>query len=281
MSRFASSTLLRVALLGFLLLPLSCESDSLPQEEAELEEGDFFDSQRLLDGAVDLGDEAARVTCVGATEEEQSQTFHPRILRGVVLAPASALAMVPDYSRSSPSETPSLLERFFISKAHAAPLEGESLVMEQRVFLTRVDETGEPVGEVLLETKTTVLGEFCFRLPDDLEYGPTLMVIAESETHRLRRPLLHQNDIDIYSQPEALVRLLVEEGFLLTDLDVDTYLNLDVMAQTAVDLLNPVTVDTNAGLDSLLARLDRRMREDERLMEALERVRAALESQPQ
>lgn len=237
-------------------------AESLESGEEGLEEaGDFFDAERLMQGAEDIGGEDERVSCVGAREEEAENLFHPRMIRGVVLAPSGQWAMN--------SKT---WWDWVVPTAHAAPLEGELPVADVVIRLMRVDAIGEPVGEAILSTEATVWGEFCFRLPDELEYGPTLMLIAEGGERRLRRPVLHQNDVDIYSQPEALVRLLVEEGFELTSLDVDTYLNLDVMAQTAVDLLNPVELRSEAGLESLLARLDRTMREDERLMRALERL---------
>ena len=257
----------KLAWMSALLFVVSCDSGS--QEPAELvvddEEGTvFFDQDRLLEGAIDLSDEAAQVDCVGATEEEKALPFHPRRLMGQVLAPDGRMAKFDErwWQRLIPT-------------AHAAPLEGELPVAEIAVRLTNVDERGEPVDDGLRETTTNIFGQWCIHLPEDVEFGPTLMVIAESDEYRLRRPVLHQNDVDIYSQPEALVQLVIEEGLLLTRLDVDTYLNLDVMAQTAVDLLQPVTVRSGAGLDSLLARLDTTMRDDPRLMAAVERVHRA------
>ena len=248
-----------------------CEEGEDPSSEvaAELQEvGEFFDPDRLLEGALDLGDRSARVECVGATEEERESLFHPRIVRGQVLAPRGELA-----ERRDP-----LWDRL-IPSAHAAPLEGELPVANAEIQLVEVDGIGEPLGEPILKTRSNVVGEFCLRLPDQVEFGPQVMLIALSEDRRLRRPLLHRNDVDIYSQPEALVRLLVEEGISLEDLDIDSYLNLDVIAQTAVDLLAPVTVRPEAGLESLLSRLDREMREDRRLMGALERVYEAAQAE--
>jgi len=237
-----------VAIPGLLWLG-ACEPDpdNGPSEEPE---GVFFDEDLLFEGATDLATE--ELACVGESD---------RMLRGMVLAPDGRMAL----------RSPTLLDRL-MPTAHAAPLEGELPVAGVVVSLTTVDERGEPAGDPLVETETNAAGLWCVAMPDDVEFGPATMLIARHGEHRLRRPVLHGDDLDIYSQPEALVRLLVEEGLLVTEIDVDSYLNLDVMAQTAVDLLRPQTPRPGAGLDSLLDRLQRAMSEDARLMAAIERL---------
>lgn len=253
--------LLAIFVYAFAVGPLGCRK-SEDEPVIEHEPASFFDEEGLFEGALDLSEESGPVDCAGATEEEQADPTHPRQLRGLVLAPDGRLA-----SRREP------LWQRFIPTAHAAPLDGELPVSEIDVILTYVDERGEPIGEVLRETVTDAFGQWCIQMPESAEFGPTLMLIASADKYRLRRPVLHRNDLDIYSQPEALLRLLVEEGFLITDLGVDSYINLDVMAQSAVDLLQPVSVRPGAGLESLLARLEYTLRKDRRLMAAFERIR--------
>ena len=248
------------ALLGLTLLALlsGCDGDeATPAPAPEASEG-FFDEDLLFDGAIDLASET--LECVGESD---------RMLRGFVLAPDGRLAM----QRHGPARHLRHLGDVLVPKAHAAPLEGELPVPGVVVTLTRTDDIGEPTGEALVQTETNAQGAFCLAMPEDLEFGPTTMLIASHGELRLRRPVLHENDLDIYSQPEALLRLLVAEGFELSTLDVPTYLNLDVIAQTAVDLLRPVTLRPGGGLSSILHRLEETMRQDERLMATLERLR--------
>ncbi|RAL20496.1 hypothetical protein DL240_16995 [Lujinxingia litoralis] len=241
--------------------PDSPESQGLMMPEGEGEGGGFaFDESLLLEGAESLSEQVPPASCVGATEEEARVEGHPSILRGVVLAPQGQLAR-----RSN------LLE-YLIPTAHAAPLEGELPVDGAEVALYRVDGRGEPAGEALVRTTTDRAGQWCVRMPDDAEFGPQLMLIATAGERRLRRPVLHRADLDLYSQPEALLRLIVEEGLSLNQLTIATYLNLDVMAQSAVDLIAPVSVEGAHGVESLLARLQQTMAEDPRLSQALERL---------
>lgn len=239
--------------------PAAAEHDGLLMPEGEGEGGGFaFDEGRLLEGAESLSAQAPPAECVGATPEEANAESHPRILRGLVLAPQGKLA-----------RRPNLLEHL-LPHAHAAPLEGELPVADTRVALYMGDERGEPTGEPLTETVSDRAGQWCVRLPDETSFGPRLLLMASNGERRLRRPVLHAADLDLYSQPEALLRLIIEEGLTLDSLSIATYLNLDVMAQSAVDLLQPVQVEGTSGLESLLARLQKTMSEDPRLSEALE-----------
>lgn len=279
---FKSRMRVRVGLFAALLLLAACdrsadapveESSQAPGGEAsggdllmpEAEEGQggfAFDEALLLEGAESLSEQAPPAECVGATEEEARAESHPRILRGLVLAPQGKFARHSD-----------LLE-LLIPSAHAAPLEGELPVADARVALYEGDARGEPVGQPLIETVSDRAGQWCVRLPDDAEFGPRLLLVASAGEHRLRRPVLHAADLDLYSQPEALMRLLVEEGLTLDAISTASYLNLDVMAQSAVDLIEPVQVEGTSGLESLLSRLHKTMADDARLKEAIARLYA-------
>lgn len=222
------------------------------------EGGGFFDEDLLLEGALDLRDHLPE--CVGASSDELERPDHPAIIRGQVLAPAARLAR------------PSFFPQWLVPSAHAAPLEGELPVANVRVALYR-QEKGEPVGPTLIETRTNVVGAWCMRIPDGAEAGTGLILVATSidSRLRLRRLFALPGDVDISSFSEAFVELLVEEEIDLEALPRATFLNMEVLASTAIDLLNPVVIEEGEGLAEAMTKIRKSLRQDPRFTAILAR----------
>lgn len=204
--------------------------------------------------------EVASETCAGATAEESADEYHPRILRGRVLAPSGELA--------SRWQMPGWL----VGAAHAAPLEAEQTVPQARVELYRVGPSGERSGEVLREATTDVTGEWCMKLPDGIELGADLMLAAGVGDARLRRSVVSQFSTDLYSASEALTRLLQARRVDFSAIPDETYLNMEAIADTRVDLLEPVDIEEGEGVEEVVAKIRKVLAGDERLQEKLARL---------
>lgn len=224
--------------------------------ELEGVEGGFFDDESLLEGAIDIAAEEAEVVCVGQGSRE---------VRGMVLAPHARLAartwQFPDW---------------LVGRAEASALEGELPVGGVAVRLYRVDGRGKQVGEALARTQTSSSGRYCLRLPDDVEPGPTVMVEAsatsEGREYRLRRMLLNAEDGDLHLASESFVQVLLENSVDLERAPLVNLMNLEVFAQTAVDLLNPVVLSDEGGVEAGVALVKATLLEDARFSTGLSRL---------
>jgi hypothetical protein len=202
--------------------------------------------------------------CPGATPAEAAAEYHPRVLRGRVHAPFGKLAV-----RSS-------FPTWLVSTAYAAPLESERTVPEATVVLYRVGPAGQKVGEALRETTTDMAGQWCMKLPQGVELaagaGAELMLAASAHDTRLRRSLVSEVSTDLYSTAEALTRLLIEYNVDFSKIPVATYLNMESIADTRVDLLEAVELEQGATVESTVRRILKVLAKDERLMEKIDKL---------
>ncbi len=235
---------------------LACQSED-PQREAP----DELQAEVDTEAATSPGD--GEVDCPGL-DVDDPLTGRARLVRGQVFAPQGRLADVWQPWWSPP-----------VQFAHAEPGQGEEIVAGARVWLTEADDRGEPDGEILRETTTNDSGRWCLHVPEDIRFGPALLVIAEGDEERLRRPVLQPTTVDIYARPEALLRLLIEEGHHLTELDTATYIHLDVSAQSVVDQSSELVPRPGAGLASYLDRLKETMGDDRALRQAIDEALSA------
>lgn len=203
--------------------------------------------------AVDEAGAPTAGACAGASADEAARPYHLRIVRGRVLAPSGELAMRSPFGD------------WLVPSAHAAPLEGEQPVPEASVELYRVGSAGEQEGEVLRQATTDARGEWCMKLPDGVDLGPTLMLSASSDGTRLRRSLVSPVATDVYSTTEALTRLLQERDVDFTKMPKETYLNIESIADTAVDLLDPVELEPGDNVASVVDKLGESLAKDDRL----------------
>ena len=232
--------------------PSPSEASGAPSEVVA--EGGFFDEELLLEGAMDLAEDAD-LPCPGATDEERADPYHPKVLRGLVLAPGGQLAL----------RRPSFFPDWLVPQAAAAPLEGERPVAGVPVELRHE-------GASLLTTTTTASGRWCLRIPEGIEPGPGLMLVARSGEVELRRLLFHTGDADLHALPEAIVRILDAQAIDTAAIPNTTFLNLEVLAQTADDLLEPVDLSDAGDLEQAVARLEEVLLRDERLGAMLARL---------
>ncbi len=218
----------------------ACEPDPRP--------GEFFDPAALEEGAAELGEDFTVVPCEGA-EDLQRWEWHPRLVRGQVLAPSGALV------RANP------LYDWLIPSAHAVPLEGESVVAEATVRLMQ--------GTNARHTTTTdALGRFCLVVPEDSELGPGWYAEVSGTDLKLRKVLLDAVEADVSIQTEAVYRV-VTDGRAAEEVTDETWRNVGTMSATTLDLTNRLEITPGMSASAAVAEAEARLRADERIRAAL------------
>lgn len=236
-------------LLVLAIFLVGCSGEAPAESSSEKPAGGapFFDPTALEEGATELGEDFTVVTCPGA-EALQRWEYHPRLIRGQVLAPQGALAHL----------EPSLRERahdLFIPSAHAVPLEGESVVEDADVRLLD--------GDTVHGTTTTdALGRFCVVAPEGTELGPGWLLEARQGERVLRRTLLDPVDADISVQTEAVYRLVTESG---RPADEHLWRNVTTLSATTLDLLDPIDITPATSTTEAITAAVAKLRADPRI----------------
>ncbi|MFW6053817.1 MAG: hypothetical protein ACOC9J_03295 [Persicimonas sp.] len=224
--------------------------------------GSGCDGQRPSPDEPGDGPAQPAAECPGATAADLAREYHPRLLRGRVLAPSGQLSLnTPIFEQ---------LDGWLVGTAHAAPLEDEQPVGGVRVFLYRVGPAGEPSGAPLRQTTTDANGEWCMKLPEGVEFGADLVAQAKAGQTRLRRSVVSEFATDIYSASEALTQLLAQRDVDFTKISTETYFNMESIAATAIDLLEPVELAETDGVEAAVRKIRDVLEKDERLMEKLQ-----------
>lgn len=197
----------------------------------------------------------------------------PGVLHGRVLAPFGKLAAF----RSPPAPNPpghSPIPDWLVGRAEAAPLETERTVANASVHLYRVDSTGARVGENIAQTTSDSGGNWCIRLPNDVTPGPGLMVEARgaSADTRLRRNLVAPFATDTFAGTEALTRLLQANRVDFLHMSTESYLNMESIADTRVDLLNPVDLKEQMNLEDAIDHIQQTLAKDPRLIRKIDQA---------
>ncbi|HAI23496.1 MAG: hypothetical protein CL538_08130 [Alcanivorax sp.] len=169
-----------------------------------------------------------------------------RTISGTATAPAGAVAF---------QEAPSVFElalNVLIPPAHAA-ITGLDPVGGATVELLRVDNAGNPVGEVLAETVTSITGDYRLTLPEGVNLAGNLVVRITGTGTEMRAQVVDQA-VNINPVSEFVLRKFIEEGA-----DLDQLVVTDVVTLSGkVD-----TFDLTAGndLSDMLAKLDQEVGE--------------------
>jgi hypothetical protein len=218
----------------------------------------------------------AEPACASAAEND------PSVLRGRVLAPFGKLARLRPTPLPAPTlrtpATDSPFPDWLVARASAAPLEKERTVPNATVRLYRVDATGEQIGEALGTATSDFSGNWCIELPAGIDFGADLMIEASMEAMntedataaRLRRSVVADFATDIYASSEALTRLLQAHDVDFTRIPAATYLNMESIADTRIDLLSPVELEPGANLESAVDEIKQVLAADPRLMEKID-----------
>lgn len=129
--------------------------------------------------------------------------------------------------------------------------------------------------EALAETTTDANGRWCVVLPMEREVGTELVAEATIAEDRYRRAVVAEHGQNISVRSEALHRILASEpsseGSEASSISSAVYLNLETVASTAADLVDPAGWQRGATLRSAPERLEAQLMEDERFLERLER----------
>lgn len=198
---------------------------------------------------------------------DNSGESDPRVLRGQVLAPFGKLAAYRPPAPPARSPFPDWL----VEVAHGAPLEAERTVPNTPIYLYQVDARGERVGESIAETRSDSGGNWCIRLPEGVAPGPGLMVEARGARAdaRLRRSVVAPFATDTSVGNEALTRLLQANKVDFLRVSAETLINMESIADTRMDLLNPVELSDTMTLEDAVVHVQATLATDPRLVEKM------------
>ena len=139
------------------------------------------------------------------------------------------------------------------------------------VSLVLVDKRGRSEEGLVDESATTDdRGRWCLIAPENIELSPVTVLFADTHEETLRAPVLRPGRIDVDAPTEALLRILVEEGILLTQIHPATFEALDDQSRQALERASQVRPRAGGGLTSYLARIHETLRDDEEFMLAVE-----------
>lgn len=130
--------------------------------------------------------------------------------------------------------------------------------------------------EVLAEATTDASGRWCVVLPSGREVGTELVAEATIAEKGYRRAIVAEHGQNISVRSEALHRVLASKdssnGTDISSLPPAVYLNLETVASTAADLVDPTGWQRGATLASAPERLEAQLMENERFLEQLDRL---------
>lgn len=143
----------------------------------------------------------------------------------------------------------------------------QSPVADAPVALGRIDERAAPEDEPIVATRTDGTGRWCLEVPDRVERPGPWMIFAEDDEVLLRDGLGVSAPMVVDGRSEALVRLLVDEGHRVDQLEPEAFDDLRERAREAVVGVEP---RPEAGTESAVARFREALEADPRFGEALD-----------
>lgn len=193
----------------------SAKTDNQQLKKQLKSETNSFFSEAILESDVAADKD---VICPGATPEEAGNLNHPQIVRGSVVAPRQQASF------GFP----------FINEAHAVPIAGE--FPAPKVSVKLMEGFAEP--KVVSETTTDALGRFCLKLSWNATFDENHYIEAKIGDEKLRRLSPTQKVAIVSTQSEAVFRLF-KQNLKNIALKRNTAINLQTIADTQVDTLNP------------------------------------------
>ncbi len=146
------------------------------------------------------------------------------------------------------------------------PRRRERPASDVEVRLDRL-ETSE---QSLVSTRTNASGEWCLSAAEGVELDVELIARAETSRGTLRRSVVTPLRQVISVRSEALTRVLNERSALRAVMSPASYLNLQAVASTAVDLLEPVQWQSVESLDTIAARMRETIEDDRRFQSSVD-----------
>ena len=129
-----------------------------------------------------------------------------------------------------------------------------------------VEDGGEP-----LETETDANGRWCIDI-GERETGMDLVATATIDGAELRRPIITREGQIISVRTEAVLQVLSERVGDLSSVPPAVFLNLEAIASTATDLLQPIDWRGGKSVEAVVEKVVARIAEDPRFSETLERL---------
>lgn len=171
-----------------------------------------------------------------------SDTSTSVTISGAVKTPSGAIARFE-------GDRPFMLSAldFFISESMAA-ITGLTGVPDATVELIRINDDGTPVGSTITTALTNSSGEYTLELPDGVEPSGDLVVQIRGTTETLRA-IVSSEAVDISPISELILDSLIDQGLILSQLNVDDIKELveevealDIDLQTATTLAEAETI---------------------------------------
>lgn len=133
-----------------------------------------------------------------------------------------------------------------------------------------IRESGEAVEIATADTDSK--GRWCVDVGDN-DLGMSLIARASIGDGELRRPVITKYGQVISLRSESVLRILEAEFEQLSVISPAAYLNLEAIASTAVDLLDPVEWSEGETSRTALQKVESHLRRDRRFGEKLDALR--------
>ncbi len=140
------------------------------------------------------------------------------------------------------------LSNVLFSPAHAA-IDGLQPVTGATVELIRVDDTGNPIGDVLATGVTSITGDYTLTVPSGVDLSGDLVVRITGMGGTQMRAQVVQEDVDINPVSEFVLAKFIEQGT-----DLDTLTTASVIKLTGQ--VDEFDLTAGADMQAMLDRLD-------------------------
>lgn len=167
-------------------------------------------------------------------------------ITGTAEAPAGTVAQLEPRS-------PLQIALNFLAPPAAAAITGLEPVEGADVELIRVDNDGNPTGDVLATARTSITGDYTLDIPEGVSLAGNLVVRIQGANTEMRSQAVEQ-DVDINPLSEYVLQRFIAKGTALDTLETDNVLTLRGKAEE-------FDIAATADLSTMLERLDQEIGE--------------------